>query len=261
MNKPLISSIGGLMSEKKSNRPRMTARINLKLEKNLAAYIAAAGAAGVSLLATQSAEAKVVYTATNVTGGNISIDLNNDGVTDFSIVFREEASHSIVLVVIPDVKGNAVRPHSPFGAAAGFFGVPVGAGEKFVSNTAPSYGPGVSMARDFGYGNYSSIRGPWVNTTNRYLGIRFLINGQTHYGWARLSVSKDLSPVLTGYAYETIPNKTITEGHTSGPEEAGNFAPADMLTPIQQPVTLGMLARGVEGLTIWRRSDEGVACE
>jgi hypothetical protein len=243
---------------RKPNQPRAATRINSKLEKNLAAYMAVAGAAGVSMLPAQTAEAKVVYTPTNVSieyNKSTPLDLNNDGTADFSFTFREEASHSIVLVVIPEVQGNGVRPGQPFGAAAGFFGVPVGAGEKFVSNPTPSYGPGVSMARSFGYGNSTAFFGPWANTTNRYLGVRFLINGQTHYGWARLSVSKGLQAVLTGYAYETVANKTIIEGHTSGPEEANYFAP-DLLTPSSQPAELGVLARGAEGLAIWRRENE-----
>jgi hypothetical protein len=242
------------------NQLRAAVRIDSKLEKKLAAYIAAAGAAGASLLAVQPAEGKVVYTPTNVnvTFSGIPLDLNNDGTADFSLTFREQASHSVALVVIPAVTGNAVRPSRSFGAAAGFFGVPVGLGERFVSNTHTSYGPGVEMAQVFAYGNYSSSRGPWINTTNRYLGIKFLISGQIHFGWARLTVKKGLNAVLTGYAYETIPNVTIIEGHTFGAEKAASFAPSDLPNPVPQPASLGALARGAEGLSMWRREEEAV---
>ena len=98
--------------------------------------------------------------------------------------------------------------------------------------------------------------GPWADVTNRYLGFKFLINGQIHYGWARMSVSKYLQSVtLTGYAYETTPNTNIIEGHTSGPEKADAVAPANLLTPAAEPATLGMLARGADGLSIWRREE------
>ena len=59
--------------------------------------------------------------------------------------------------------------------------------------------------------------GNWLNVTNRYLGFSFKINGKTHYGWARMNVQiKGLRIVgtLTGYAYETIPNKSIMAGRT-----------------------------------------------
>src|SRR5579859_4440382 len=67
---------------------RLRTPLSSKLDKHLLAYAAAAGAAGVSLLA-QSAEAKIVYTAANVSitanGPTVDIDLNNDGTPDFNL--------------------------------------------------------------------------------------------------------------------------------------------------------------------------------
>jgi hypothetical protein len=59
---------------------------------------------------------------------------------------------------------------------------------------------------------------------NRYLGLRFFINGKLHYRWARVSVfinggSFSPPPFLTGYAYETIPGKSIIAGQTKGPDD------------------------------------------
>jgi hypothetical protein len=72
------------------------------------------------------------------------------------------------------------------------------------------------------------------------LGLKFVIHGKIHYGWARVSVTlahqrqyDDVSGTLTGYAYETIPNKPIIAGKTKG---------QDVI--IFQPDTLGNLARG-----------------
>ena len=48
-----------------------------------------------------------------------------------------------------------------------------------------------------------------------YLGLKFMINGEVHYGWARLNETCDKgnnSIRLTGYAYETIPNQGIKAG-------------------------------------------------
>ncbi|HEY4902190.1 MAG TPA: hypothetical protein VIH89_01835 [Candidatus Sulfotelmatobacter sp.] len=240
----------------KSNQSRVTARISSKLEKNLVAYMAAAGAAGVSLLAAQPVEAKVVYTATNTAVGNgTPIDLNNDGVADFTLGFHV-LDKSIVLTVDPIAKGNGVLCAADGGAAAGFFGVPVGAGEKFVRTNGYSWG--VVMA-DAGSYSVTWFNGPWANATNRYLGLRFVVDGQTHYGWARLTVPDYIhgNPVvLTGYAYETTPNKTILDGHTSGPEKSDYFAPSEMLAPVSQPASLGVLARGADSLAIWRRDEE-----
>jgi hypothetical protein len=83
--------------------------------------------------------------------------------------------------------------------------------------------------------------GPWENggkgVKNRYLGLRFQIKGKTHYGWARLNFASPQLAKLTGYAYETIPNKTIIAGQTKGPNVATP-------QPETAPGSLGRLALG-----------------
>lgn len=66
-------------------------------------------------------------------------------------------------------------------------------------------------------------KGNWFDITG-FLGLQFLINGETHYGWAAVSVvfvdSKipwTLSATLTGYAYETVADQPIVAGQISGP--------------------------------------------
>ncbi len=85
------------------------------------------------------------------------------------------------------------------------------------------------------------LRGPWAFDGNGYLGLRFKIGKQIHYGWARLTVQElgdyKFKATLTGYAYETIPNKPIITGHTKGP---------DVIT--LEPGSLGALAAGVSRL-------------
>jgi hypothetical protein len=95
---------------------------------------------------------------------------------------------------------------------------------------------------------------------NRYLGLRFNIKQKTHYGWARLNIScnpknRRITALLTGYAYETIPNKPIVTGKTKGPDDLGNVAqpsPAALRAPTHQPASLGLLAMGARALSIWR---------
>jgi hypothetical protein len=242
-------------STHRSSRP--TSPLNCRLDKRLAAYVATAGA-GLLSFAT-SAQAKVVYTPANTQVTSTSIDLNHDGIADFIIAFHG-LDHTTFLTVAPLVTGNAMRSNSRGDAAAGFFGVPVGPGEKFRSTSGGTYGWGLIMAAGFVY-SVTSFGGPWANTVNRYLGLKFTIDGQTHYGWARLSVGDWLSGgkvILTGYAYETVPNKTIVEGHISGASAAAT-APQDLLRSTPQPATLGVLARGADGLSAWRREGEVVS--
>ena len=244
------------MPPPRANASRLTVTVNSRLNQRLTAYVAAASAAGGMLALAPSAEAKVVYTPANtVVTSTTPIDLNHDGIADFTLALHE-FQKAQVLLVDPQVTGNSILL-GPGGAAAGFFGVPVGPGEKFGGASQFSYSWGVFMARfSEGYSTVS-IGGPWANTTNRYLGLKFTINGQTHFGWARLNVSHN-HVLLTGYAYETTPNKTIIEGHISGPEKADMLAPPDLLAPPPQRASLGMLARGADSLAIWRREEESV---
>lgn len=247
------------MQNQAKNRLRTNAPINSKLDKRLIAYVAVAGAAGAGLLATP-AQAKVVYTAANsqTTFGTIPVDLNNDGIVDFTLSIQGGFFHSEWTFVKPAVTGNAVLVGAKGGPQAGFFGLPVGPGEKFVSNTFYSYG--LQMADAGMYGGSSWFLGNFANATNRYIGLKFSINGATHYGWARVNLSNYLKGgalQLTGYAYETTPQTNIVEGHISGPEKASN-TPAAVLEPTAQPASLGLLAHGAHGLAIWRRETEDV---
>ena len=104
--------------------------------------------------------------------------------------------------------------------------------------------------------------GPWANVTHRYLGLEFIIKGKVHYGWARLNNPRGSWPTLTGYAYETIPNKGITMGKTKGPDDAvGQASPVSHSTAAAKPASLGMLALGTEGMMLWRRKEEAEVAE
>src|SRR5579859_7045859 len=96
---------------KQNRSPLATAPLNSKLNQNLAAYIAAAGAAGVALAAVPAAEAKIVYTPANTRlyNGTFPIDLNNDGIADINLIaaFQVYSFYRTCLHVSP-AKGNAV---------------------------------------------------------------------------------------------------------------------------------------------------------
>jgi hypothetical protein len=122
-----------------------------------------------------------------------------------------------------------------------------------------------TMAVDYyadGTGGSGTCAGLWNNVKDRYLGFKFTIEGTTHFGWARLNVTcttmygnHKVTGVLTGYAYETIPNKPIIAGKTEGPEGDDQPAPTSLKTPTPEPAMLGVLALGAPGLSIWRREE------
>jgi hypothetical protein len=245
-------------SSKNSDATRFPTRLAPRLDKQLLAYGAAASAAGVSLF-LQSAQAKVVYTAANTTLGynqSANLDLNHDGTADFvvSLIFgggdvrHPEGAFVSALVIYPGQAGNEVwGAQSAKGwecAAALPAGVKVAAGAAFQQNylnlwqAAGSYTRGVSE------------HCPWDGLRRgAFLGLKFVVNGLTHYGWAHVTLKSVNTAVLDGYAYETVPNQAIATGKTSGPVAALDL-------PGPQPATLGMLAQGARGLSIWRRPEE-----
>ncbi len=99
------------------------------------------------------------------------------------------------------------------------------------------------------------VWGPWLNAQDRYLGLEITINGQPHFGWARMTFSST-AVTLSGYAYETIPGKAIVAGATTDEqaELIGPERPMDASAFAGSP-SLGLLARGAAGLNLWRREE------
>jgi hypothetical protein len=94
---------------------------------------------------------------------------------------------------------------------------------------------------------------PWNGSHPPYLGLKFRINGEVHYGWARVNAALR-NAVLIGFAYETIPDKPIIAGMTA---EGDAELPAAMplVTSSMRPANPGMLALGSSGLVAWRRQE------
>jgi hypothetical protein len=167
--------------------------------------------------------AEVAYTAANSTvvgTGILKIDLNHDGVTDVSIVFTG--------------KSISCPGEAPNSGGYGFVYALPGTGDATVANgdyaLALSSGTKISSGSSFYPAEALMLQcntcpypphvnsGAWQNISNHYLGIRFRINGHTHYGWARLTVSEGRAgPItkLTGYAYESVAGAPIFAGQTS----------------------------------------------
>jgi hypothetical protein len=238
---------------------RPEAILGKSLDHQLKLYSLAASAAGLSALALASpAEARIVYTHVHLkipSGHSVLLDLNNDGFNDFNLSnFYSSIVHVQLLGMHPYTpKGNAMIK-GPKGCDATTpgpaplkAGTRIGPGKRFA-------GSATCMARVPNHSTTGAATigssGSWRGVANRYIGVKFLINGKTHYGWVRLSVTHSpFVATLTGYAFETTVNKSILAGKTKGPEQA----PATSAKSSQPTASLGALALGAHGLQIWRR--------
>jgi hypothetical protein len=231
-----------------SNAP-IDRKLRNSVQHNLTAYTLAAGATGVGLLATlPTAAAQIVYTPATAgigLGQKIRIDFNHDGLTDLIIseVRYESRGNS----------GNSLKalPHSGGGVKQGY-------GEEFAQalSRGARIGPtGFFLPKKAIIEQTYSIyyQGSWLNQGVHYLGVRFPINGQMHYGWVRLEVTWGIDGEMDGFAYETRPDTPINAGQTGSEQEAQSASEGSLEPRPVAEMSLGALALGTQGLGIWRR--------
>jgi hypothetical protein len=247
------------MESSKAGSRKTASNLSESIHQHLNMYAIAAGAAGVGVLAlAQPAEAKIVYTPANVriSDDAYGIDLNQDGVSD--VVISQGCFHTFYGLLkcrlFADLaQGNGIEEEGGGGYAA-----------------ALKAGANIGQTKQFNFSSHVLMAsgrplGHWWHTQARYLGVEFQISGKTHFGWARFRDSSDKGATLTGYAYETIPGKSIIAGRTKGrADEYGeeDFGPgASLSSPIPdkpQPASLGMLALGAHGVPLWRRKESAL---
>jgi hypothetical protein len=221
------------------------------------AYTAAASAAGVAAISLgQPCQAQIVFTKTHQyinPGSSYSLDLNNDGIADFTIGnFRGSCSTGPQCVSqtlsVNGVGTNQVWDnYSPIPSAMGLsWDQVIGPGDHF-------FGSG-RMDKCKATQTSYYVSGSWVRGKH-YLGFSFTIDGQIHYGWARL-ISTVIGAtrrfectstvLLTGYAYNTVPGEPIRAGRK---EEKGDESEPDdeqAATQARRAGSLGALALGKE---------------
>jgi hypothetical protein len=241
---------------RRSPRARTTANLSESLHQQLNMYALAATATGVGLLAlSQAAEAKIVYTPAHVrlgVGAPSPLDLNKDGIIDFYFIrgYGRSGGTRILYAcqflrtyrnfycATTNNPSNGIRVLRSDGCGAALRpGAIIRHGDRFGQDGNP-----MGMVKGF-FSDNTSWLCPWVNggkgVKNRYLGLKFKIKGRFHFGWARITVkttSYDFTATMTGYAYETVPGKSIIAGKTKG---------SNVITmPADTVGTLGHLALG-----------------
>jgi hypothetical protein len=261
---------------------RTTSTLSGSVQNRLNTYAIAAAAAGVSLMAlTQPSEAEIVYTPANETinrSSSYSLDLNHDGTVDFIIAnhageWGSGAGTEQLLLVLAG-KSNQVNCAYSFCLSTFIYAAALRRGDQIGQPQRRHgwLGHEAIMADEILLNGSTLYANSWANVTNQYLGLRFQIDGEVHFGWARLSVKFHGGPPaertweahLTGYAYETVAGEAITAGQTTGGSdenallseaanrEGGISRPAGRkaASDLAQIAPLGTLALGATGFPL-----------
>jgi hypothetical protein len=247
---------------KRVPKPRRTVSLSEPLRSKLDTYGLAAAAAGLGIATLAApAQGEVIFTPANrqISRAGLNIDLNHDGIPDFGLVEEVFFFDSAGIVAISKGSNRVMST----GGSRGFV-TNLAAGYRVGPNSA-KFRPGGTSTQEPGRGKLmldcqvtsggGVCVGPWDKTQTAYVGFQFLIQGETHYGWARLKAIvnvPDFHFYLTGYAYETIPNKPIVTGKIRGTSESNAEKSGPSANATRPPATLGMLSAGVSALPLWR---------
>jgi hypothetical protein len=228
-------------------------------------------AVGLGMLAlTQLVHAEVVYTPANQSvneqSRRLPIDFNHDGIADASLYVYGYCNVGsgfrgcFGTIFAEGLNGNAAMISGGGFASAAKAGKVIGGKGQF--QDSPEMARGRSDSNVFNHTSFRSFKGPWADVQHRYLGFKFTIDGETHYGWARITTQGFPgvpSARLTGYAYETVANRPIVAGVVSA-AKAAKMAPRNNGDEAAQGdgnhAALGMLAGGAPALGIWRREGD-----
>ena len=213
-----------------------------RLEHRLNAYALTAAAAGIGLgMAATSAEAKIIDSPViRILTSGTTFDLRINHLNQFSFFDGAESQFlsSKILSVTP-LKGGAVMVNGGYAQALVAY-ASIGPNGVFQSQKTR-----MEFVHWLSDSSQTQAYGPWANVNDRYIGLRFVVNGQTHYGWARFSVLNSgslttgamITAYLDGYAVETVADRPIPAGKSSGPVSS------DL-----ERGSLGCLAAGCVGL-------------
>ena len=251
------------MSTQPNDSAKKSSSNNLNCQ--IAQYSLAAAVAGVSMLAlAQPAAGEVVVTKKTIpipltpTGVRepVKVSMANNGINDFSFELFSSNVNSVAERILT-LDGATPRDRVIAMGDLNSYAAQLQRGRK-IGGTYDNLGSRLLVEASVSGGTSRYFRGFWDgNLKNQFLGVRFLIDGKPHYGWIRLSVTTNTKPhgpfmaAITGYAYETVPNKAILAGAAKSTDEVQFLREGRN----QVGPSLGVLALGSDGMQLWRREE------
>ncbi|MAX69844.1 MAG: hypothetical protein CMC76_01910 [Flavobacteriaceae bacterium] len=182
---------------------------SLKLSKQLAKY----GALTAAMASIADASGQIVFTDVDPdfsgnSGDEFFLDLNQDAINDFRVhqsgynLFIEPLTASNSVLGSGAASYNYVYPYALSSGAV------ISSGQNTWLNQGFSAG-----YQSLNYGSSSTCYfGNWCSETDKFLGLRFTVGGNIHYGWAKLDATFDNGWTIKEFAYNTTVDESIEAG-------------------------------------------------
>jgi len=229
--------------------PPMTAstsapRRSLPDNKRLVLYTAAAGAA----LAAGASTAEASLITLDLTG--LSTASRSTNGTGNDLYFDVNATSAAAAVSSANFAGADFRlftfgPSPFYGSVSGLAAGNGIAGFQEEIFKASNLQQSNFVGPDQQFGQIAKVNGPAADfglNDSGFLGLRFLIGADTHYGWAKIETDALGNIILDGLGYESLANTAV---HVEDPSSPGPSVP-------DQGSTLALMALGAAGLAAAR---------
>lgn len=162
----------------------------------------------------------IVYTdlEPDFTGRNLidcfELNLNNDQIVDFVICPGKEDDWEWLTIASNTRSGNGIISVAPWYSQA----LPLVKGQEIFKlagyRNGEFYETISFIAIGYCFHLEENCSYDWANKAERFLGLKFDINGRKHYGWAQLEVKSATEWTIKDYAYNATPDKPILAGQT-----------------------------------------------
>ncbi len=181
--------------------------------KNLSKRLVQYGALSAAALGVADASGQIVYTdldpdeVLNV-GDDYLLDFNGDFLTNITPTNPDGLTGGNAAIVFPSSGGAFV------GITAGGFEYPALMAEGEMIDGAAGY-TATGIRGDLNYYGCAYSNSQWCDAVvDGYLGVRFTVSGNTHYGWVRMDTDVNGTNIMTikDFAFEATPDTGIAAG-------------------------------------------------
>lgn len=164
--------------------------------------------------------ARIIYTDiepdfSSAQNPSFDLDLNNDQLVDYVLEWKSDNNYEWLELRSNPSDQNGIISVAPWYTNpvplyldAEIFTNP----DRVISNQGVFYGTwGIFTIGDC-FGGEPTCFYDWKAVGEGFLGLRFKINGQVHYGWARIEITGPAEWVVKDYAYNATPNNPVYAG-------------------------------------------------